>query len=132
MKNSEQITGLKQILKGKEYLILINQCFDNAMRILQIDKRITYCEGLVECRGLTLRHAWNSFNGEEFDLTAEYFMTPKMQAERVYYKEYESSDIRIIAKFRNAHIEKIEKLRKKLLKGDLLTNEENEFLVQNM
>lgn len=132
MKNSKQITGLKQVLKGKEYLVLINQCFDNAMRLLQLDKRMTYCEGLVECRGFTLRHAWSSFNGEEFDLTAEYFMTPKMQAERVYYKEYESADIRIIAKFRNAHIEKIEKLRKKLLKGYVLTDEENEFLIHNM
>jgi hypothetical protein len=131
MKSCEEINGLMELFVGKR-LVSQNDCFGNAMRILQIDPKMRYCEGVVDGKGFSLRHAWNAFDGEEFDLTAEAYMSDSMRQHRVYHKEFESSDFSSVAEYRNANIDKLDELRERAMKGEALTKEEDEFLFQNM
>lgn len=47
------------------------QCFDNALFACFANNEIHYVEGYIMIYGIPLEHAWNRWNGIDFDLTEE-------------------------------------------------------------
>jgi hypothetical protein len=66
------------------YKAIPKECYKNAAEFASLTLGVEYVEGIVNCHGLPIAHAWNSFEGQYFDLTFE--MNGRLDVEEQYLK----------------------------------------------
>lgn len=65
------------------YKAFPKECYKNAAEFASYTyNEIEYVEGLVNCHGLPIAHAWNSYKGQHFDLTFE--MNDRLRIDEEY------------------------------------------------
>ncbi|MDZ8104698.1 MAG: hypothetical protein RM338_03620 [Nostoc sp. DedQUE12a] len=62
--------------------IYIGRCYDNALLVADAYPQTEYIEGLIHNGEEWIQHAWNRFNGEEFDLTYQIHLRHLLYCDR--------------------------------------------------
>lgn len=84
VKKAIKVLGYNGDARSWRNKIESEQCYHNALRVADLldSDGVEYVEGYVLIDDEWVQHAWNSYNGEYFDLTYQIHFKRGMQCER--------------------------------------------------